>query len=54
MTDIETKVINMLRNSKEPGKAMDRAIDILTRMESGEGIESIAASYGVKWEGVEG
>lgn len=52
MTDIETKVINMLRNSKDPGKAMDRAIDILTRMENGEGIESIAASYGVKWEGV--
>lgn len=51
MTDVETKVINMLRTSKDPAKAMDRADDILARMESGEGIESIAASYGVKWEG---
>lgn len=52
MTDTETKVINMIRNSKDPGKAMDMAIDILARMEDGECIESIAASYGVKWEGV--
>lgn len=52
MTDIETKVVNIIRGSKDPAKAMDRAIDILARMENGEGIESIAASYGVKWEGV--
>lgn len=52
MTDIETKVINIIRESKDPAKAMEWAIDILTRMENGESLESIAASYGVKWEGV--
>lgn len=45
MTDLEIKIITTIR---ENPKAMDMAIDILDRMETGESIESIAASYGVK------
>lgn len=52
MMDIETKVMNTIRESKDPAKAMVMAIDIFARMGSGESIENIAASYGIKWEGV--
>ena len=49
MTDLEIKIITTIR---ENPKAMDIAIDMLTRLNAGESIENIMESYGVEWGGV--
>ena len=50
MTELEIKIITKIR---ENPKAMDIAIDILTRLNAGESLKSIMASYGVEWEEVQ-
>lgn len=45
MTELETKVIMRIR---EDPRAMDIAIDVLTRLDKGESMEGIVASYGIK------
>lgn len=49
MTDLEIKLITTIR---ENPKAMDIAIDVLTRLNAGESVESIMESYGIEWEGI--
>ena len=48
MTHNEKQLIDMLRESPNPTKAMETAVDILTRCAAGENLESIAASYGLE------
>ena len=52
MRDCERELLEIVRESKDPGKAMDIATDILSRCVAGERMESIAASYGLKLEGM--
>lgn len=47
MTDLERKIIEKIRT--DPA-AMERAIDMLTRLNAGESVERIMASYGIEWE----
>lgn len=48
MTERAVELICLIRESKDPEKAMDIALDLLTRLLAGKSMESIAASYGVK------
>lgn len=50
MTENEMEIIRMIRDSEDPVKAMQFALDSLTRIVAGESPESIMASYGFKWE----
>ena len=50
MTDLEIKIITAIR---ENPKAMDIAIDMLTRLNAGESLKMIMASYGIEWEDVQ-
>ena len=52
MTEKDAKIIRLIRESKDPEKAMDIALDLLTRLLAGESIESIAASQGFNWEDI--
>ena len=45
MTHNEKRLIEMLREAPDSAKAMETAVDILTRCAAGESLESIAASY---------
>ena len=47
MTENETELIRTIRNSKDPAKAMATAVDMIARFVAGEGLEDIAASYGI-------
>ena len=47
MTENERILIRAIRESANPGKAIDVAVDILSRCVTGENMESIAASYGL-------
>lgn len=47
MTELEMKIIEKIRTDPT---AMERAIDMLTRLNAGESVESIMASYGIEWE----
>ena len=47
MTEYETKLIQSIRNAKDPAKAMVVALDMITRYAAGESLESISASYGI-------
>ena len=47
MTHNETQLIEMLREAPDPTRAMETAVDILSRYAAGESLESIAASYGL-------
>ena len=47
MTQNEMELICTIRNSKDPAKAMARAMDMIARFVAGESLEDIAASYGI-------
>lgn len=47
MTENEMEMIRIIRSSKDPAKAMEVALDMLSRCATGESMESIAASYGI-------
>ena len=48
MTENEMELIRIFREADDPVKALEVAMDMLTRCVAGESIESIAASYGLK------
>ena len=50
MTQLEMKIIEKIRTDPT---AMERAIDVLTRLNAGESVKSIMTSYGVEWEEVQ-
>lgn len=50
MTGNEMEMIRIIRNSKDPAKALYIAIDILSRFLAGETQKSIIASYDIEWE----
>lgn len=52
MKDQEMSIIERIRSSPDPEKAMQIAVDIVSRVLAGESMESIAASYGVELEGI--
>lgn len=52
MRDCERELLEIIRESKDPAKAIIIATDILSRCVAGESMESIAASYGLKLEEV--
>lgn len=45
MTENELELIRAIRESDDPAKAMETAMDMLSRFVAGESVESIAASY---------
>ena len=47
MTENEKELIRIIRNSKDPAKAMARVVDMIARLVAGESLEDIAASYGI-------
>lgn len=47
MTENEKELIRIIRNSKDPAKAMARVVDMIARFVAGESLEDIAASYGI-------
>ena len=51
VTENEMEVIRIIRESKDPVKAMYFALNTLTRLVAGESPDSIMASYGIEWEG---
>ena len=52
MRDCERELLQIIQEAKDPGKAIDTAMDILSRYVASESMESIAASYGLKLEEV--
>lgn len=50
MRDCERELLEIIRESKDPAKAIIIDTDILSRCVAGESMESIAASYGLKLE----
>ena len=52
MRDCERELLRIIQESKDPGKAIETAMAILSRCVAGERMESIAASYGLKLEEV--
>ena len=48
MTENEMELIRIFREADDPVKALEVAMDMLTRCVAGKSIESIAASYGLK------
>lgn len=52
MRECERELLRIIQEAKDPGKAIDTAMDILSRCVAGESMESIAASYGLKLEEV--
>lgn len=48
----ERELVRMIRESKDPEKAIEVAIDVFTRMLAGEEPASIMARYGIDWEAV--
>ena len=48
MTDIEMELIRIFREADDPVKALEVAMDMLTRYVAGESIESISTSYGLE------
>ena len=47
MTENEKELIRIIRNAKDPAKAMVKAVEMITRFVAGESPEDIAASYGI-------
>ena len=47
MTENEMELIRILREADDPTKALEVAMDMLTRYVAGESLEDIAASYGI-------
>lgn len=47
MTDLEMKVIKKIMT--DPA-AMEKTVDFLCRLDAGESVKSIMASYGIEWE----
>lgn len=52
MRECEIELFRVIRESEDPGKAIEIAINILSRCVAGESMESIAAGYGLKLEEV--
>ena len=52
--EFEYRLIQAIRNSADPAKAMVIAVDIMQRLIAGEDPESISASYGTKLKEVFG
>ena len=48
MTENEMEIIRILREADDPAKALETAMDILTRYLAGESIGSISASSGLE------
>lgn len=46
MSDCEREILRIIRESKDPSKAADIAMDILSRCVAGESMGSITVSYG--------
>lgn len=53
LTRQEREMVQIIRNSGDPGKAMVVAIDIMQRMIAGEDPGSIMERYGIDWEAVQ-
>ena len=51
-TEKEREFLQLIRESKDPVKATEIAIDIIARVIAGEDGNSIMARYGVDWEAV--
>lgn len=47
MTKFEKKINQYIRNANDPDLAMKSIMDMITRLNAGEDIDSIAASYGL-------
>ena len=47
--DIEFKILNLVRNSPNPDRATDIALEVIERFSAGEDLQSIRASYGADW-----
>ena len=52
LDEFEFKVLETIRNSKDPVKALGIAIDVVSRMLMGESHDSIMESYGIELEEV--
>ena len=51
-TEKEKEFMRLIRESKDPVKATEIAIDVITRVIAGEDGNSIMARYGIDWEAV--
>ncbi len=47
MSKYELELICLIRDSRDPAKAMEIAVDVIQRVLSGESEASIMASYGM-------
>lgn len=52
MSEFKMELIRTIRDSKNPARTMEIAVDIMRRLIAGEDEQSIAASYGIKLEEV--
>ena len=52
MDEHERELIRVIRESKDPARTMEAAVDTILRLLAGEDFQSIAASYGIKLEEV--
>lgn len=52
MRECELELLRVIQESPNPENTMKVALDIMSRCVAGEGMESIAASYGVSLEEV--
>lgn len=52
MRECDLELLRVIQEAPNPEKAMNVAMDILSRYVAGEDMESIAASYGISLEEV--
>jgi len=52
MRECDLELLRVIQEAPNPEKAMNVAMDILSRCVAGEDMESIAASYGISLEEV--
>lgn len=48
--DIGFKVLDLIRNSPDPDRATDIAMEVMERISAGEDLNSIKDSYGADWD----
>lgn len=48
--DAGFKVLDLIRNSPDPDRAMDIVMEAMERISVGEDLQSIRASYGADWD----
>ena len=49
IVDAGFKVLDLIRNSPDPDRAMDIVMEAMERISVGEDLQSIKASYGAEW-----